>query len=140
MKQEAAAFREVRLNLGEEDGPKRVFDKVSTWTFIESLSSPDGFQVFNDDIKRLLAMADMWKVAGRVKPTALERDKIMDGTFIVPPVRKAAAPATGNGHANGSNGEAENQAGPSSKQLRDQRELSIRENLELFIDRYGVPS
>lgn len=29
LKQEAAAFREVRQNLGEEDGPRRVFDKVS---------------------------------------------------------------------------------------------------------------
>ncbi len=29
LKKEAAAFREVRQSLGEEDGPRRVFEKAS---------------------------------------------------------------------------------------------------------------
>lgn len=29
LKKEAAAFRAVRRDLGEEDGPRKVFDKVS---------------------------------------------------------------------------------------------------------------
>ena len=30
LKEEAAAFRQVRADLGEEDGPRRVFEKVSS--------------------------------------------------------------------------------------------------------------
>lgn len=29
LKKEAAAFREVRKNVGDDDGPRKVFDKVS---------------------------------------------------------------------------------------------------------------
>lgn len=70
-------------------------------------------------------MEDMWKVPGRVKPVPLEYDGIMDGSFVAPPPRvpAPAAPA-----ANGSN------TASSSAKLKDQKDLSLKENLELFID------
>ncbi|WVQ81104.1 hypothetical protein IAT38_003226 [Cryptococcus sp. DSM 104549] len=130
LKKESAAFRQVRQNLGEEDGPRRVFEKV-----------------FNEDINRLLAMEDMWKKEGRVKPVPLEYDPIMDGSFVVPPLRAAPAPAAGSSapkeatavSANGekTNGNAEKPAAPKAVNkalLKDQRELSVKDNLELFID------
>lgn len=93
-------------------------------------------------------MEDMWKVAGRVKPVALDYEKIMSGEFEVPPVIKKAGAAgvkkedTGsstNGHAETSAAGAakSNGNGPehTSTGLKDQRQLSIKDNLELFIDR-----
>ncbi|WVQ93111.1 hypothetical protein IAU59_000175 [Kwoniella sp. CBS 9459] len=109
LKKEAAAFREVRKGLGEEDGPLRVFHKV-----------------FNEDINRLLAMEDMWKKEGRVKPVPLVYESIMDESFQAPPLR--SAPTAPQPHTNGSVKEAE------KKGLKDQRELSLKENLKLFID------
>ncbi|KAK4684494.1 ubiquitin-like 1-activating enzyme E1 B, partial [Tremellales sp. Uapishka_1] len=117
LKKEAAAFREVREKLGEEDGPRRVFEKV-----------------FSEDINRLLSMEDMWKVAGRVKPVPLDYEAIMDGSFQVPPVRNVPAPAPAtNGVKKESPNESANGNGI-ARVLKDQRELSLRENLELFID------
>ncbi|WRT69172.1 uncharacterized protein IL334_006156 [Kwoniella shivajii] len=109
LKKEAVAFREVRKNLGEENGPVKVFQKV-----------------FNEDINRLLAMEDMWKKEGRVKPVPLEYDSIINGSFETPPLRHSA-PQQPNGQtsANGSN---------AKEGLKDQRELTLKENLELFID------
>ncbi|OCF35672.1 ubiquitin-like 1-activating enzyme E1 B [Kwoniella heveanensis BCC8398] len=109
LKKEAAAFREVRKGLGEEDGPQRVFHKV-----------------FNEDINRLLAMEDMWKKEGRVKPVPLLYESIIDGSFQVPPLRNA--PVAPQPQTEGSAKQAE------KKGLKDQRELSLKENLELFID------
>ncbi|WVR08953.1 hypothetical protein IAU60_006012 [Kwoniella sp. DSM 27419] len=111
LKKEAAAFREVRQSLGEEDGPRKVFHKV-----------------FNDDINRLLAMEDMWKKEGRVKPVPLVYEGIMDGSFQTPPLRGAApaAPATSNGQVSAKEAE--------KKGLKDQQELTLKQNSELFID------
>ncbi|WWC72995.1 uncharacterized protein I206_106959 [Kwoniella pini CBS 10737] len=112
LKKEAAAFREVRKNLGEEDGPQRVFHKV-----------------FNEDINRLLAMEDMWKKEGRIKPVPLEYEGIMNGTFETPPLRQAATQQSSNGTARPNGNNIGKQKG-----LKDQRELTLKENLELFID------
>ncbi|ORY33137.1 hypothetical protein BCR39DRAFT_557327 [Naematelia encephala] len=112
LKKEAAAFREVRQALGEENGPARVFSKV-----------------FNADINRLLAMEDMWKVPGRVKPKPLEVDAIMDGSFVPPPLRTASKETNGQ-----ANGKKEETANGNQAVLKDQRELSLKENLELFVD------
>jgi len=74
-------------------------------------------------------MDEMWKVHGRVKPVPLDVGSINDGTFVTPPLRNAA-PAT-----------ATNGAGPSKptpvnqSTLKDQQELSVKDNLELFVDR-----
>lgn len=114
-------------------------------------------KVFNDDINRLLSMEDMWTGPGRVKPVALDYNAIMDGSFVTPPLRTAAAaPAasTSNGEAtnkgqtqgtSSTNGESSKSGtaaqsngvanGQSGRQLKDQRELSVKENLELFVDR-----
>lgn len=88
-------------------------------------------------------MEDMWKVEGRVKPVPLEYEAIMSGTFVTPPVRKAA---TANGKTtaaeNGKKGEngtkgVEKPPAEVAKTagLKDQRKLSVKDNLELFIDR-----
>lgn len=99
-------------------------------------------QVFKDDINRLLSMEEMWNKEGRTKPTALDYDSIMAGTFPTPPLRPstAAAPAA-KVPANGST--ASETIAPAStivadsniNTLKDQRELSLKENLELFVDR-----
>jgi ubiquitin-like 1-activating enzyme E1 B len=85
-------------------------------------------QVFNEDINRLLKMDEMWKVHGRVKPVALDVESINDGSFVTPPLRNPP-PAPANG------------AGPSKSTpvnqstLKDQQELSVKDNLDLFVDR-----
>ncbi|EIW66085.1 hypothetical protein TREMEDRAFT_45923 [Tremella mesenterica DSM 1558] len=124
LKKEAAAFREVRRSLGEQDGPESVFRKV-----------------FKEDIERLLKMEDMWKVAGRVKPVALEMEMIKTGEFVVPPLRVAIPSGVQNGgprtkgKANGENGtNGSATAKETSSGLKDQRELSVKDNLDLFID------
>lgn len=134
LKKEAAAFREVRQKMSEADGARRVFEKVSSAVIL--MYNADPSQVFSEDIQRLLSMEDMWKVQGRVKPVPLEYEAIISGAFVTPPVRKAA-PANGKtGAENGKNGvekapaEVAKTAG-----LKDQRELSVKDNLELFIDR-----
>ena len=108
--------------------------------------------MFWDDINRLLAMEDMWKVAGRVKPVALDYDAIMNDQFVAPPLRAApqANGTTKEDAANGSkdstpavvqNGASSSANGAttgnsaSAQTLRDQKELSVKENLELFVDR-----
>ncbi len=93
-------------------------------------------------------MQDMWKVPGRVRPTALDYQSIMEGFFQPPALRNAASQANGdnrallnggaNGHASGSTTlNLDGQSKGNARQLRDQKELSVKENLELFIDRYA---
>jgi ubiquitin-like 1-activating enzyme E1 B len=94
--------------------------------------------VFNEDINRLLKMEEMWKVAGRVKPVALDVTTINDGSFVTPPLRNAPpvqAPAeAGPGHT-ASNGAGPSKPAASQATLKDQRELSVKDNLDLFVDR-----
>jgi ubiquitin-like 1-activating enzyme E1 B len=102
-------------------------------------------KVFNEDINRLLAMDDLWNKPGRVKPVPLESTGIMSGSFQTPPLRAAAQSSTGPANANGASGSASTstaapaQTNGSSKvdsaRLRDQRVLTLKDNLELFIDR-----
>ncbi|ADV23124.1 Ubiquitin activating enzyme E1, putative [Cryptococcus gattii WM276] len=113
LKKEAAAFRQVRKSLGEEDGPRRVFHKI-----------------FNEDICRLLAMEDMWRKEGRVKPVPLDCDAILNGTFVAPPLRTAP---TANQQASSDKG-AERAKNEPAALLKDQKELSLKENLKLFLD------
>lgn len=69
-------------------------------------------------------MEDMWKVPGRVKPVPLDYDSIMADEFAIPPLAKKEAEKASNGAAKPAN-------------LKDQQELSAKDNLELFLDRYG---
>jgi len=99
-------------------------------------------EVFNDDINRLLKMDEMWKVAGRVKPVPLDVEAINSGSFVTPPLRNAPpvqAPAAASASHTATNGSSSD-AGPSKSTvshatLRDQRELSVKDNLDLFVDR-----
>lgn len=70
-------------------------------------------------------MEDMWKVPGRVKPVPLDYDGIMDGTFVAPPPRVPAQSTPASNAANGAS---------VSAKLKDQKELTLKENLELFVD------
>ena len=95
-------------------------------------------------------MEDMWTVPGRVKPVALDYETIMNDTFIAPPLRIApavsvktdggkstngdAAPTSANG-TNGNATASSSTNGAASQKLRDQKELTVKENLEIFIDR-----
>jgi ubiquitin-like 1-activating enzyme E1 B len=100
LRQQAEGFKSLRMALSQssepiEDVAKRAFNKV-----------------FNQDIKTLLGMSDMWK--SRTPPTVLDFDGIM-------------AESVGQ-QVNGSNG-----------QLQDQRELSLADCLTLFVSRYPLP-
>ena len=81
-------------------------------------------------------MDDMWTVHGRVKPVVLDFDSVTGGSFVKPPLRNATAPPpapSANGHAASTVNGSANGVEPAG--LRDQRELTTKENLELFIDR-----
>lgn len=94
-------------------------------------------KVFNSDIKNLLSMTDMWRL--REKPTPLDYDAIVDGNFVVKePSRSAASSSNAkgqvNGHVNGDTRPAP--AANGNGGLKDQRALTLQENLALFVSRY----
>jgi ubiquitin-like 1-activating enzyme E1 B len=142
---------------GSADGARLAFDKVLSSRVrctLVLLTLTILIQVFKSDVLRLLSMEDMWK--NRTKPTALEFEAIRDGTFVLPSppqaqtqVDGAVAPAKLNGQAaNGepsaaklTNGSSANGSanGASASQLKDQRELSLLDNLELFVSRSVYP-
>ncbi|EIN04677.1 hypothetical protein PUNSTDRAFT_146335 [Punctularia strigosozonata HHB-11173 SS5] len=140
LRQEQQAFKAVRTALRtpsttdpNADPAKMAFQKV-----------------FNADIRNLLSMADMWR--HRAPPTPLDYDSIHDGTFVLRSVKSDQAAPNGNGaRANGKNGKASKgssaveemlddksgirEQGPSSDaaRLKDQKTLSLKENLNLFV-------
>jgi hypothetical protein len=93
-------------------------------------------QVFHSDISNLLSMADMWKT--RAPPVPLSFEGIKDGTFILR--GKAANTVMLNGTTAPVNSQNGNGASTSttSTGLRDQKTLTLQDNLELFISRCGV--
>ncbi|KAF8880664.1 hypothetical protein BD779DRAFT_1548299 [Infundibulicybe gibba] len=120
LRKEAQAFQLIRTllrfptNEGSSNVAKIVFEKV-----------------FNKDIRNLLIMSDMWR--SRAPPVPLDFDNIMNGTFTLRP-EPAGGPHVQNGNAqqavNGSQATPAN--GQPTRQLKDQRELSLRDNLLLF--------
>lgn len=82
-------------------------------------------QVFDTDIRNLLIMADMWK--SRSPPTPLDFDAILNGTFQNNESVNGREGNSVNGHSNGSN---------QTSVLKDQRALSLKDNLDLFVSRY----
>ncbi|KAJ7720279.1 hypothetical protein DFH07DRAFT_1067768 [Mycena maculata] len=141
LRREAQAFQAVRKALRSSISPgaaKLVFQKV-----------------FDADIRNLLIMSDMWRA--RAPPVPLDFDAIMDGTFELrrqEPPAVAAAAAAPNGKANGihntvnaaasgsgskgANGVATTDDGTSAapaagSALKDQKQLSLKDNVELFI-------
>ncbi|KAI0327705.1 hypothetical protein GY45DRAFT_1327242 [Cubamyces sp. BRFM 1775] len=133
LRKEALAFKAVRdaLRSAAADGSpsgaaKMVFDKV-----------------FHSDILNLLSMADMWR--SRAPPVPLEFDAIRAGSFVLnrPSQNGAAAPPVQE-QTNGAKGSTSTEkmlngsssstnASTSGAKLKDQRALSLQDNLELFV-------
>lgn len=91
-------------------------------------------------------MEDMWR--SRAKPTPLDFDGIREGTFSLPskPTQQLNGGSTVNGSsdlaANGASGSSamkrplENRPLSTSAGLKDQRDLTLQDNLQLFVARY----
>ncbi|KAH9838037.1 uncharacterized protein C8Q71DRAFT_574651 [Rhodofomes roseus] len=127
LRKEAQAFKAVRAALRTPDvgkGPsaaKMVFEKV-----------------FHSDILNLLSMADMWR--SRAPPTPLDFEGIRSGAFVL---NKKTYPEDGaaqralkdvkvdSGSSGMSNGSTPN--GTSAAGLKDQRALSLKDNVDLFV-------
>ncbi|KAF8121528.1 hypothetical protein EV363DRAFT_1363686 [Boletus edulis] len=121
LRKEALAYKAVRNALRSsqttDDAAKTVFEKV-----------------FDADIKNLLSMADMWR--SREKPTPLDFDTILDGSFVLKEPNKIVASSSNskgqvNGHANGDAVKPSSSNGNGG--LKDQRALTLRDNLYLFV-------
>jgi hypothetical protein len=117
----------------------------------------DSPQVFYHDIHSLLSMEDMWRF--RDQPVALDFDLIQSDQFIFPGQAASALdvsdsilrPANGrssvHGRPNGSGATRPNgsstttnvSTAKSGHGLKDQRSLSLRENLALFVSRWCPP-
>ncbi|KIK62583.1 hypothetical protein GYMLUDRAFT_164462 [Collybiopsis luxurians FD-317 M1] len=128
LRREAKGFSEVRAAIRDpnQDGSaaRQAFQKV-----------------FNNDIRNLLSMSDMWR--HRDPPTPLDFDAIMNETFVVarstaPPQVNgvSSAAVTTNGKTNGQHSArpvASTSATNGRVALKDQRKLTLKENLELFV-------
>ncbi|KAJ7078490.1 hypothetical protein C8R44DRAFT_825307 [Mycena epipterygia] len=139
LRREAQAFQAVRKALRSSTASgaaKLVFQKV-----------------FDADIRNLLIMSDMWRA--RAPPVPLDFEAILDGTFVLRPEVLAAAPATapsngkingiaktanaaasGSGsqaHINGADTDAGSSAPAAGSGLKDQKQLSLKDNVLLFI-------
>ena len=160
LRREAQAFKSVRAALRSKDtsssAAKMAFQKVQC--FLLPQGSPISLvdsQVFHNDILNLLSMEDMWRF--RDKPVPLDFDLIQKDQFILrgqmasavnPPADGNLRPANGDGGVKGRlNGSVTSHDGsnaaPTSKEspakpghgLKDQRSLTLRENLTLFVSR-----
>ncbi|KAI0658884.1 hypothetical protein C8Q70DRAFT_991217 [Cubamyces menziesii] len=133
LRKEALAFKAVRdaLRSPAADGSpsgaaKLVFEKV-----------------FHSDILNLLSMADMWR--SRAPPIPLEFDAIRTGSFVLNrPAQNGSSAPLAKEQTNGRNGSASTgkmlngsssstATTASSAGLKDQRALSLQDNLELFV-------
>ncbi|KAI0634914.1 hypothetical protein C8Q77DRAFT_1104728 [Trametes polyzona] len=127
LRKEAQAFKAVRSALrtpssagSSSSAAKMVFQKV-----------------FHSDILNLLSMADMWRT--RAPPVPLDFDAIQAGTFVLSrPSQNGASASQMNGSVGSSATEKQlngSGAAPSANgaKLKDQRALSLQDNLELFV-------
>ncbi|KAG8748810.1 E1 ubiquitin-activating protein uba2 [Ceratobasidium sp. 423] len=127
LKEEAQAFKSVRALL--RTPTTDTTDKAASVVFAK---------IYDQDIKRLLAMSDMWKY--RTPPVPLDRGTILDGSFV--DSRKDAGAAKENDGASaiaGNGTEAKSGANASGEKaagagLKDQKALSLKETVELFDD------
>ncbi|KIY50229.1 hypothetical protein FISHEDRAFT_64888 [Fistulina hepatica ATCC 64428] len=112
LRKEAQAFSAVRQALrttnAQDSAAKMVFEKV-----------------FKTDVQNLLKMTDMWR--SREPPVPLDFDAIMNGEFVFPAKQRSSGAPAVNGHSNGI------KVSPSTDSLKDQRELSLKDNLSLFV-------
>ncbi|KAF8598877.1 hypothetical protein BDV93DRAFT_526479 [Ceratobasidium sp. AG-I] len=134
LREEAQAFKSVRALLLTSATP-------ASSSSASSAAAAAFAKVYDQDIRRLLAMTDMW--AHRVPPVPLDRTAILEGTFVDP--RKANDVEMGDGRrANGdtvqANGADKDTYGAgkstnaSGSGLRDQKALSLKDNVELLDD------
>ncbi|TBU39389.1 hypothetical protein BD309DRAFT_1012010 [Dichomitus squalens] len=140
LRKEAQAFKAVRTALRSAPSPTASSSSSS------SAAKAVFTKVFHSDILNLLSMADMWR--SRAPPTPLDFDQIRAGSFASPPAAKPhpqpnGVHAHGNGNVDGKptgssateillNG-AGGPAGATGAGLKDQRALSLQDNLELFV-------
>ncbi|EJT99645.1 hypothetical protein DACRYDRAFT_117842 [Dacryopinax primogenitus] len=122
---EAAAFSAIRSSLSSPNAPSLVFDKI-----------------YNADINRLLGMEDMWK--SRTPPVPLDYTAIRARSFVLPERKKPGTVKTTNASTNSKalvnktvnglkNGKREANGSPDSASgLKDRKELSLEDNVELF--------
>jgi ubiquitin-like 1-activating enzyme E1 B len=111
--------------------------------------------VFDADIRNLLIMSDMWRA--RAPPVPLDFDAILDGTFVLRSEEPPATPtvpsngktngvakpvnavASGSGSKTAVNGavntSSDTSAPAAGSGLKDQKQLSLKDNVLLFISR-----
>ncbi|GAB1522899.1 E1 ubiquitin-activating protein uba2 [Rhizoctonia solani] len=124
LKEEAQAFKTVRSLLRT---PADTTDKAASAAFAK---------IYDQDIRRLLAMSDMWKY--RVPPVPLDRSAILEGVFV--DSRNEATSGKEDGpnavrEKEGPNNGGDNSAGaPAGAGLKDQKTLTLKETVELFDD------
>ncbi|KAF8528361.1 repeat in ubiquitin-activating protein-domain-containing protein [Hysterangium stoloniferum] len=94
---------------------------------------PARYQVFMQDVKNLLSMTDMWK--SRAAPVPLEFESIMavpNGDSVI--LGDGNVPANADSNVNGKVGaNANGHATRTSMGLKDQKSLTLRETVEIFI-------
>ncbi|CAE6506349.1 unnamed protein product [Rhizoctonia solani] len=129
LKEEAQAFKSVRTLL--RTPTTDTTDKAASTVFAK---------IYDQDIRRLLAMSDMWKY--RTPPVPLDRGTILEGTFV--DSRKDAGTEKEDGASTVAGNEAEATKEESSTNvggeksagagLKDQKALNLKETVELFDD------
>ncbi|RDB30882.1 Ubiquitin-activating enzyme E1-like [Hypsizygus marmoreus] len=116
LRKEAQAFNAVRTALRSPspstNAAKLAFEKV-----------------FNADIKNLLVMSDMWR--SRAPPVPLDFDAILDGSFVLRGEANGVPSTSTSNNSNNVNGQPN---GVAVASLKDQRALSLRDNVLLFVD------
>ncbi|KAG7095068.1 hypothetical protein E1B28_005858 [Marasmius oreades] len=123
LRKEAFAFQAVRRALrspnSKGSAARMVFHKI-----------------FDSDIRNLLVMSDMWRT--RTPPTPLDFDAILEGTPVFDHQKETRdTPLNGQNQANPNgqlNGQLPNRTEqPANASLKDQRTLSLKDNLMLFV-------
>lgn len=84
-------------------------------------------QVFTKDVQNLLSMSDMWK--SRAAPVPLEFETIM-----ATPISTADAVLPSDANAGVVHADAN--SAPASVGLKDQKSLTLKETVELFVSRF----
>ncbi|CAE6458741.1 unnamed protein product [Rhizoctonia solani] len=116
LKEEAQAFKSVRALL-----------RTSTPDTTDQAASAVFAKIYDQDIKRLLAMSDMWTY--RKAPLPLDRSTILDGSFAD---SRKDVPTSGDKDGEKSGAPVGDKTAGAG--LKDQKALSLKETVELFDD------
>ncbi|KAG8678883.1 E1 ubiquitin-activating protein uba2, partial [Ceratobasidium sp. 394] len=132
LRQEAQAFKSVRALLhgstttSTTDLPPPLNPNLSPAA--DAAASTVFTKVYDQDIRRLLAMSDMW--LHRTPPVPLDRKTILTGEFTDP---RKETPGSGS-NTNGTRNENGTTNTSSGSGLKDQKALSLKDNVELLDD------